>query len=636
MYVIDKNNGNIYATRGDIVVLSVSADDNGKPYTFQAGEVLRIKVFVKKDAESVVLQKDFPITAATQTVELFLDENDTKIGEVISKPRDYWYEVELNPFDNPQTIIGYDEDGPKIFRLFPEGADIPPYVPDPKDIPVIDTELDMTSDRPVANQAIARAFAHLQGGYQATHDAVSKLHITPQMFGAIGDGVADDTEALQMAIDYFIGKAGSVFLPHGQYRITAPLIIKSNIILCGVSSAKYGRYDSDIPSTVIFYDGSDIIESVIKYDRNGNTVFGGEISNLSIDGREKANYIINLARSGRVAIANNSITNSLKSGVYATLSYENIIKENWFGYNKEYAIILSTHANANVVRDNAIALSNESSGILLSGCNGNVISGNMIEGGYGASIGVNIAAVSFTTQNNVTDNRIEFESHRYEGQTEGICILIGEEGHLQKPNRNFVSRNAVFNQVILTKGATTEYNRKNEFVDYGLGTVTDFYDKTVLNKNAKMVVSDGALESYGFVDDGFSFAENDGGVKITLENAIYKDPVVYQTINAKDLRGEDIALSCLMRCNNKAVSVGIEYYKNGSGNTWSELGTYITAKRVKPFEVGVYHLLQVVDNVPDDCDTAVIVMNFSANGEIPANTSINVKWCKLTRLATWK
>jgi hypothetical protein len=122
MYRINEDNS-IYATRGDIVIFSVSADNNGEPYTFQAGEVLRIKVFGKKDAENVVLQKDFPITEVTQRVDIFLDENDTKIGEVISKPKDYWYEIELNPLSYPQTIIGYDENGPKIFRLFPEGGE---------------------------------------------------------------------------------------------------------------------------------------------------------------------------------------------------------------------------------------------------------------------------------------------------------------------------------------------------------------------------------------------------------------------------------------------------------------------------------------------------------------------------------
>jgi hypothetical protein len=114
----------IYTTRGDMMFLRVSVERNGKLYTFEPGEVLRFKVFGKKDAETVVLQKDFPVTAATTSVDMVLTEEDTKIGDVISKPKDYWYEVELNPDYNPVTIIGYDEDGPKVFRLFPEGADI--------------------------------------------------------------------------------------------------------------------------------------------------------------------------------------------------------------------------------------------------------------------------------------------------------------------------------------------------------------------------------------------------------------------------------------------------------------------------------------------------------------------------------
>lgn len=222
----------IYVTRGDIVFLSVSATNNGEAYTFQPGDVLRFKVVGKKDCEAVALQKDFPVTAHCQVVELFLDERDTKIGDVISKPVDYWYEVELNPFDNPQTIIGYDEDGPKVFKLFPEGDDVEAYVPDPDDFPVVDEELDMTSPRPVANQAIARAFEALRGAFQDTHDAVAKLHVTPQMFGAIGDGVADDTAAIKMAIDYAAAKAHGdgrksapkIFFPEGTYVVSDALL----------------------------------------------------------------------------------------------------------------------------------------------------------------------------------------------------------------------------------------------------------------------------------------------------------------------------------------------------------------------------------------------------------------------------
>lgn len=160
MFTINDDNS-IYATRGDIVFFSVSAEDDGVAYKFQAGDVVRIKVYGKKDAEAVVLQKDFPVNEETETVEIFLTEEDTKIGNVISKPVDYWYEVELNPFDYPQTIIGYDEDGAKVFKLFPEGDDNEADIPTKEEIGFVDSHLDMTSPRPVQNQAVARAFEEL-------------------------------------------------------------------------------------------------------------------------------------------------------------------------------------------------------------------------------------------------------------------------------------------------------------------------------------------------------------------------------------------------------------------------------------------------------------------------------------------
>jgi len=163
----------IYATRGDIVFFSVSANEDGEPYSFKAGDVVRIKVYGKKDAESVVLQKDFPIIEDTQEVEIFLTEEDTKIGDVISKHKDYWYEIELNPYNNPQTIIGYDEDGAKVFRLFPEGDDIPEFVPSPEDIAVMDDELDMASTRPVQNQAIARAVVSLRAAFDEAKETIT-------------------------------------------------------------------------------------------------------------------------------------------------------------------------------------------------------------------------------------------------------------------------------------------------------------------------------------------------------------------------------------------------------------------------------------------------------------------------------
>lgn len=112
----------INITRGDAAEFTVSASAGESNYEFKNGDVVRFKVFTKKNCADVVLAKDVEITNPTAEVKIFLDSEDTKIGVAINKPTDYWYEVELNPDTLPQTFIGYDEDGAKIFKLYPEGG----------------------------------------------------------------------------------------------------------------------------------------------------------------------------------------------------------------------------------------------------------------------------------------------------------------------------------------------------------------------------------------------------------------------------------------------------------------------------------------------------------------------------------
>lgn len=123
MFVINEDLS-IHITRGDAAVFSVGATAGETAYEFKQGDVVRLKVFGKKDCANVVLQKDVSVETATSRVEIALDGDETDFGEVISKPTDYWYEIELNPETYPQTIVGYDSDGAKIFRLFPEGGEV--------------------------------------------------------------------------------------------------------------------------------------------------------------------------------------------------------------------------------------------------------------------------------------------------------------------------------------------------------------------------------------------------------------------------------------------------------------------------------------------------------------------------------
>ena len=122
MFVIN-DDLSIYLTRGDAVTISLNAMSDLAPYTFIVGDIVRFKVFEKKACHCVELEKDFRVETETEEVTITLTGEDTRIGSIISKPTDYWYEIELNPESQPQTIVGYDEEGSKVFRLYPEGGD---------------------------------------------------------------------------------------------------------------------------------------------------------------------------------------------------------------------------------------------------------------------------------------------------------------------------------------------------------------------------------------------------------------------------------------------------------------------------------------------------------------------------------
>ena len=98
---------------------SISAGE--EDYTFQVGDKIRFGVYNKKqlDKEAILL-KEITVAEETNKVTIAFTKEELTIGDLINKPVDYWYEIQLN--DN--TIIGYDKDGAKIFRLYPEGSDL--------------------------------------------------------------------------------------------------------------------------------------------------------------------------------------------------------------------------------------------------------------------------------------------------------------------------------------------------------------------------------------------------------------------------------------------------------------------------------------------------------------------------------
>lgn len=95
-------------------------------------------------------------------------------------------------------------------------------------------------------------------------------YVTPQMFGAKGDGVTDDTEAIQKSLAH-----NEVYIPDGTYMISAPLLVDDTLHLLGGVN------------TVI--KASTAMDCILKNDVNVSFVNQNiSIKNIMLDGNHFA------------------------------------------------------------------------------------------------------------------------------------------------------------------------------------------------------------------------------------------------------------------------------------------------------------------------------------------------------------
>lgn len=112
----DKETKTIKINRGDRITIELKNIIGN----FKVGDKIKFSIVEKNHYENVVFQKIYTVTEESSVFYLTLTSQDTKIGEIISKPKTYWYEVEYN---GDITLIGHDDDGDKEFILLPEAGD---------------------------------------------------------------------------------------------------------------------------------------------------------------------------------------------------------------------------------------------------------------------------------------------------------------------------------------------------------------------------------------------------------------------------------------------------------------------------------------------------------------------------------
>ena len=102
---------------------------------------------------------------------------------------------------------------------------------------VVKVILDVTSGMAFVQNADTNAY--LEGRFEEMATKVAVCCVTPQMYGAKGDGATDDTEAIQLAIDSGV----PVAIHQGVYMTTSPICIGSGVQLHSYGEIKYTGAD---------------------------------------------------------------------------------------------------------------------------------------------------------------------------------------------------------------------------------------------------------------------------------------------------------------------------------------------------------------------------------------------------------
>jgi hypothetical protein len=170
-----------------------------------------------------------------------------------------------------------------------------------------------------------------EGGTGAvTRTVKAKLQETVSVkdFGAVGDGVTDDTAAIQAALD---SGAKLILLPRGDYKITSTLTIPTSVILRGdgINNTQISNDSNTFAFTLTNCIGSGI-EGIYIYSVGTDGAEKGILIEQSATGNSRHNFVRSCWFNGRQRAPVATVT---QTGVYMTgaaigyTNYWNIIED---------------------------------------------------------------------------------------------------------------------------------------------------------------------------------------------------------------------------------------------------------------------------------------------------------------------
>lgn len=231
-------------------------------------------------------------------------------------------------------------------------------------------------------------------GVSGSDSAGSIIFDNVKNYGAVGDGVSDDTVPIQNAINSCATSKKICFIPPGTY-VHSDLTVPGGVVINGVG---YG--------SILSYSGSG---SAISSQTPGTRIYSLKIENLRIN-----------ASSGSVGLSLDSVSTSIFNNltisgfttgvdIYSPTSGYSV-------YNRFYNVLCNacgtgfylrgTSSNANVFISSRANVST-SYGFLISDSNDNTLENCQIESTTGYGVSITASSVGLSDANRITNCRFE-------------------------------------------------------------------------------------------------------------------------------------------------------------------------------------------------------------------------------------
>ena len=234
----------------------------------------------------------------------------------------------------------------------------------------------------------------LQNDIQAIHAG----YVTPEMFGAVGDGATDDTAALQAAID-----SGAIV----KFRAGATYII-SNTLMAASGMTLFGNY-----ATIKVKDNNRIESAMMLIDQVGNISITGLIFDMNMQNMPL--YTEDRVKRYNIGVYINDSANVTLSGC----AFIDLYNQGVFIYNSHYDVQINNCAFTSPLQNQGdcaefIAMQTVGDGVIK-------IVNNMFSGTNAANANYGVCAITASGTScvlSITDNiiydcgRNNYDNHR--------------------------------------------------------------------------------------------------------------------------------------------------------------------------------------------------------------------------------